>query len=167
MRKKKNKNEINYALGILRIAIGWIFLWPFFDKLFGLGFETVPGKAWIDGTSPTAGFLNFATKGPFAFTFKSLAGSALVDWLFMLGLLLIGLALIFGILTRLSAVSGAVMLFLIWVAALLPKGNPLIDEHIIYILALIMLAQLKAGEPLGFGSQWSKIKIVKKYPILQ
>lgn len=171
MRKNKNKRETNteknYVLGALRLAIGWIFLWPFFDKLFGLGFSTVPGKAWMDGASPTVGFLKFATKGPFAHIFKSLAGNAWVDWLFMLGLLFIGLALIYGILIKLSAMFGSIMLFFMWLAALLPEHNPLIDEHIIYIVVLIMLAQTKAGESLGFGNEWSKFKIVKKYPILQ
>ncbi|MDP1694730.1 MAG: hypothetical protein Q8L34_04280, partial [Candidatus Woesearchaeota archaeon] len=53
-------------LGLLRIVLGGILLWPFFDKLFGLGFSTTPDKAWLLGNSPTLGFLTKSTTGPFA-----------------------------------------------------------------------------------------------------
>jgi len=74
-----------YVWAVLRIFIGLIFLWAFFDKTFGLGFATNLENAWINGGSPTTGFLAHATNGFFAPFFQSLAGSALVDWLFMLG----------------------------------------------------------------------------------
>jgi len=45
--------------------MGWTMLWPFLDKLFGLGFATSSDKSWLSGTSPTFGFLKFGTKGPF------------------------------------------------------------------------------------------------------
>ena len=83
--------------GLLRISIGWIFLWAFIDKLFGLGFATTSEKAWISGASPTSDFLTFGTRGPLVGFYQGLAGNALVDWLFMIGLLLVGLALILGI----------------------------------------------------------------------
>ena len=38
-----------YILGLLRISIGLIFLWAFFDKLFGLGFATSFDKSWLAG----------------------------------------------------------------------------------------------------------------------
>ncbi len=81
---------------ILRVCLGFIFLWPFLDKTFGLGISTVHGKAWIDGVSPTAGFLAHA-HGPFGALFQNMSGSVLVDWLFMLGLLGVGLALMLGV----------------------------------------------------------------------
>jgi thiosulfate dehydrogenase [quinone] large subunit len=154
-------------LGGLRILMGWVFLWPFFDKLFGLGFATASEQAWIMGGSPTAGFLEHAAKGPFADIFHSLAGSFFVDWLFMAGLLLIGLALLLGIGVRIAAVSGALLLFLMWLAVLPPKNNPLIDEHIIYIAVLKVLLLFDAGVYLGFGRAWSKTAWVKKYPFLK
>src|SRR3712207_7355187 len=49
-----------YVLAGLRLALGWIFLWAFVDKLFGLGFATKAENAWIDGGSPTQGFLGNA-----------------------------------------------------------------------------------------------------------
>ena len=53
----------NLIWGILRLALGWIFLWAFLDKVFGLGFATTPEKSWINGVSPTYGFLKFGTTG--------------------------------------------------------------------------------------------------------
>ncbi len=49
-----------YAWGVARIALGWIFLWAFLDKLFGWTFATPAGKGWLEGGSPTKGFLSGA-----------------------------------------------------------------------------------------------------------
>lgn len=150
------------VIGILRIFMGWIFLWPFLDKLFGLGFATLPEKAWLLGNSPTYGFLAMAAKGPFASGFNLLAGNVFVDWAFMIGLLLIGVALILGIGVRVAAVSGSLLLFLMWLAVLPPEHNPFLDEHWIYILVLVLLGKLNAGEYLGFGRKWERLKIVRR-----
>lgn len=124
----------------LRLAMAFIFLWAFLDKLFGLGFATPAEKAWINGGSPTTGFLTGAVRGPFANLFHSLAGVALVDWLFMLGLLFIGSTLLLNKKLFSGAAAGIVMMFLMWLALLFPENNPLIDEHIIYALVLALLA---------------------------
>ena len=76
--------------------LGFVFLWAFLDKAFGLGYSTAPAKAWISGGSPTSGFLGHVEAGPFRGLFTGLAGSAVVDVLFMLGMLAIGVALILG-----------------------------------------------------------------------
>ncbi len=81
-----------YVIAALRIGLGWIFLWAFLDKLFGLGHETESKAAWINGGSPTSGFLGHATTGPFADMYQNIAGQAWADWLFMIGLAGIGTA---------------------------------------------------------------------------
>src|SRR6266511_1876735 len=88
-------------LAVLRVATGVIFLWAFLDKRFGLGYATGSQNAWINGGSPTKGFLSRVAVGPFESLFHSWAGAAWADWLFMLGLLAIGIALILGIGLRL------------------------------------------------------------------
>ncbi len=163
--------------GVTRIALGLIFLWAFFDKLLALGFATGRAEngtidifgeaAWISGSSPTSGFLTYATKGPFAEFFQGLAGQAWVDWLFMLGLLGIGLALTFGVAMRLGTSAGIVLLMLMWLAVLPPTHNPILDDHIIYSLVLAGLAAVKAGDYLGLGKKWVSLPIVKRYPILR
>ncbi len=124
----------------LRYVMSFIFLWAFFDKTFGLGFATKTDMAWIHGGSPTTGFLSHAVRGPFVDFFHSLAGVALVDWLFMLGLLGTGLALLFRRYVLWGAVSGVSLLLLMWAALLLPENNPIIDDHIVYALVLVLLA---------------------------
>lgn len=127
-------------LRIIRVCMGFIFLWAFFDKTFGLGFATTPAKSWLAGGSPTSGFLGNAVKGPFAELFRSMAGVSLVDWLFMIGLLLIGVSLLFGIYVRLGALGGIILLLLMYLAVLPPENNPIIDDHIIYALVLWFIA---------------------------
>ncbi len=155
------------AWGALRIAFGLIFLWAFVDKLFGLGFATAAGSAWIRGGSPTTGFLTHAVKGPFAGFYNLLAGNIFIDVLFMAGLLLMGLALISGVMVRIGSLAGALLMLFMWLSLLPPENNPLIDEHIIYLIALIGLSYVHAGKYLGFGTWWTHHRFVKKYPILE
>ena len=154
--------------GLLRLGMGWMLFWTFFDKLIGLGFATTPEKAWIAGNSPTFGFLKFGSKGPFAEFYQGLAGNPVVDCLFMAGLLFVGLALILGIGVRLAGYAGALMMILIYSAGFLPpKNNPFIDNHIIYAILFVGFAMTKSGHCLGFGKRWSETELVKKYPFLE
>jgi len=162
------QNKTQYVLGLLRLMMGWIFLWAFIDKLFGLGFATTPDKAWLAGVSPTSGFLQFAVHGPFAGFYQSLSGIPLVDWLFMIGLLFIGVAFISGIFMRLAGFSGIIMLFLMYTAiGLYPANNPFIDEHIVYIIVIIILVLTNSGQFLGLGKRWANTSLVQKYKFLK
>ena len=161
------KRGIDWLLGITRIAMGFIFLWAFLDKTFGLGFATLKENAWLAGGSPTSGFLTFAVKGPLTFFYNSLAGNIFVDWLFMLGLLLIGLSLILGIFNKLATYSGSLLLLLMYSSLIPPENNPLLDDHIIYILLLFILNYYNAREKLGLGKIWAKTSLVKKVKILE
>ncbi|NPC95972.1 DoxX family protein [Nocardioides sp. zg-DK7169] len=152
-----------YVGAVLRISLGWVFLWAFLDKLFGLGFATERGSSWLNGGSPTEGFLSFGTSGPFADTFQSLAGHTLVDVVFMVGLAGIGLALVLGIGVRIAAVSGAVMLVFMWAAALWPENNPFMDDHLVYAGLLVMLALLDSGRTLGLGALWARLPLVQRH----
>lgn len=155
-----------YIWGLLRIGMGWIFLWSFMDKLWGLGFSTTSESAWLAGGSPTAGFLQFGTKGPFAEIFQSIANSGLVEWLFMLGLLFIGIAFLFGIGMRLAGWSGAIMLALMYLAGFIPpEHNPFFDEHLIQLLVMLGLVYSNSGRWLGFGTAWENSSFVRKFPV--
>lgn len=50
---------------------------------------------------------------------------------------------------------------------ILPEHNPLIDEHIVYIIAMAVLCLSNSGRYLGLGNFWEKTKLVQKYPILK
>ena len=129
-----------FSITTLRLLMGFIFLWAFLDKTFGLGFATTADKAWILGGSPTSGFLTHAVVGPFATFFNSLAGVVLVDWLFMLGLLFVGVTLILNKYVKWGALAGIMMLILMYLALLFPENNPFVDDHIVYAVLLGYIA---------------------------
>jgi thiosulfate dehydrogenase [quinone] large subunit len=147
--------------------MSFILLWAFFDKLFGLGFSTSSDKSWLHGISPTTGFLKFGTKGVFSDLFQSLAGNSIIDWLFMMGLLFIGICLLLGIGMKIAGYAGALLMFLLYLSVFPSKDNPLIDEHIIYLIILLGLSNSKAGRKHGLGIWWSTIPLIKHYKFLQ
>lgn len=151
----------------VRLTLGWMMLWAFLDKLFGLGYATKPAQAWVVGGSPTTGFLTFASTGPFAGFYHAIAGSAVVDVLFMLALLAIGVALILGVGHKLAGYAGALLMLLLWTSALPPANNPIIDEHIVFFFLFVAITVVKAGEWFGLGKWWANMPIVKKYPFLE
>jgi thiosulfate dehydrogenase [quinone] large subunit len=161
-----------YVLASLRLLTGFVFLWAFLDKTFGLGYATPSGKGWIDGGSPTKGFLSSVAAGPLESTFHSWAGDTWADWLFMLGLLGVGLALTAGVALRLAAVAGTAMMALMWTAEWPPakhlsdgtvsmSTNPFADYHLIYAVVLIALAVAAAGDTLGLGRLWARLPFVR------
>ncbi|WP_083649762.1 DoxX family membrane protein [Amycolatopsis sp. CB00013] len=166
------------SLAVLRVATGLLFLWAFVDKTFGLGYATASGNAWINGGSPTKGFLSRVDVGPFAETLRSWGGTWWADWLFMAGLLGIGLAVTLGIGMRISAITGTVMMLLMWIAEWpldrtngagepTMSTNPLIEYHVIYALVLIVLAATAAGNTWGLGERWTRLSFVDRNPWLR
>lgn len=163
----KGRARTDCVWGSLRILLGWLFLWGFLDKLFGLGYATTSKGAWINGGSPTAGYLKFAAGGIFQGFYNSISGNGVVDWLFMLALLALGIALILGIGMRIAAYGGTLFLLLLWSSHVPPTDNPIIDDHIIYIFVLWGLYLIKAGRMFGLGDRWANTRLVKRFPILE
>ena len=171
-------------VGVLRIATGWMFLWSFLDSMFGLGFATCRledgsidrgcDAAFINGGSPTWGFLNFGTGGS--------KTSGLVDWmapsapnainyadvLYMLGMLSVGVALVFGIAIRLGGLGGAAMMALIYIAsAVWPEYNPLVDDHIIIGLVCLIFASAPGrAAAISLHDKWVAVPAVADKPVL-
>jgi len=158
----RSATAVRYLLAGIRLALGWIFLWAFLDKVFGLGHSTASAKSWLNGGSPTKGFLGSATEGPFAGFYHSIAGVGVVDVLFMATLLGVGVALILGIGMRVAAGAGALLTVMMWTAVLPPASNPFMDDHLVYAAVLIVLALLGAGDTLGLGRQWSSLPLVRR-----
>lgn len=153
-------------LGMARLALGGIFLWAFLDKLLGLGFATPAARSWMNGGSPTKGYLSSST-GPLAGFFQAIAGNPVTDALFMLGLLAVGACLLLGVGVRVASVSGALMLVMMyashppWEAA--SSNNPLIDDHVVYAAVLLAFAFSHAGRYLGLGGLWERRPFVAKH----
>jgi len=174
----RREEALRYVLGVLRLALGWIFLWAFLDKTFALGFSTgvdsetgavnrFGADAWINGGSPTEGYLSSATQGPLAGFYQSFAGAVWADWLFMLGLLGIGAALMLGVAMRITAVCGVLLTVLMWSSVLPPATNPLIDDHIIEALVFVVLALAGAGYTLGIGRRYERLPVVARHSWLR
>ncbi|ROS27738.1 DoxX family protein [Cellulomonas sp. PhB150] len=169
-------SKARIALALARLATGFIFLWAFLDKTFGLHYSTgaavaegSPTASWINGGTPSQGFMKFGAIGPFKDVFANLA-SPLTDWLFMLGMLGVGVAVMLGIGLRVSAVAGSLIMAMMWVAEWpLQQGstNPLIDYHVIYALVLVIAALTFAGDTWGLGRWWANLPIVQKHSWLR
>ena len=167
------------ALAVLRIAFGITFMWAFLDKAFALGFHTgydqegnldrFGDAAWINGGSPTEGFLSFGVPAdnPFKDIFNSMAGQAWVDWLFMLGLLGIGVTLLLGVGMRIGTAAGALMYAFMYAASLPLENNPMVDDHLIGIIVMAVLVLGAAGTTWGLGKRWNETELVKKNPVLR
>ncbi|MBV22357.1 MAG: hypothetical protein CMI57_02580 [Parcubacteria group bacterium] len=126
--------KTNTTLVLLRLAFGWFFLYA--------GLTKVVNPEWT-----ATGFLNNAQT--FSGFYSWLASSnilPIVDFLNEWGLTLIGATLILGIFVRLSAYLGALLMILYYFPGLtfphVGEHAYLVDEHIIYALALLLLASL-------------------------
>lgn len=146
----------------LRILIGWTFMWPFLDKLFGLGYGTESARAWVEGGAPAQGYMLNATSGPFKGFFVWMAETfgGFTDVLFMFGLFGIGLAMLTGAGLKIAAWGGTLLMAFMYLAAL-PIGqanmgftNPITDSHWIEALVLLVVAYTLAGDTWGLGRWW-------------
>ena len=165
------------ALAVLRISLGFVFLWAFLDKTFGLGYSTPSAKAWINGGSPTKGFLSSVDVGPFQSLFHTMAGTWYANGLFMLSMLAVGVALIAGIGLRVAAGAGVLVMAMMWLAEFplaqhtadgkaSGSSNPITDYHFIYGVGVVVLALTYAGRTWGLGRWWASLPIVRKNPWL-
>jgi len=175
------------TIGTLRLLLGWTFLWAFLDKAFALGFATGrnvetgaitffgQNQAWFNGGSPTRGVFAYALHaGPFQGFYENLGNyqmtaqgptAAPPEWInvvYMVSMLLIGLGLITGVMTRLAAVGGIIWMVIFYTAtAIWPDNNPFLDEHIVYSVLLVALIFANAGRYLGLGKFWQQVGFVK------
>ena len=174
------------VFAVLRLALGWTFLWAFLDKAFALGFSTgrdpatgvvdfYGNAAWIHGASPTEGVFAYALNaGWFTSLYEKLGNvtmtaqgpvanpPAWIDVVYMVSMLLIGVALITGVMTRIAAVGGLVWMVIFYTAtAIWPEHNPFLDEHVIEAVILVGLMLANAGRYYGLGKIWQRFEFVR------
>jgi thiosulfate dehydrogenase [quinone] large subunit len=165
------------VLAVSRVVIGFTFLWAFLDKLFGFGFATPSSRAWINGGTPAQGFIK-NIEGSFHDAFQIFA-NPFGDWLFMAGLLGIGVAMIAGAGLRIAAVAGTLLMLFMFLAewptaTTLVDGkvvsgstNPIVDSHWHEALMLIISAVTLAGDTWGVGKWWGNLGFVKRHGFLR
>ncbi len=146
---KKQFSWYFLSLSLLRIAIGWHFLNEGLLKV-------------IDPDWSGADFLNNAT-GPFASLFNSIALNpsllGLTDFLNQWGLVLIGISLMLGLLSRWACLGGMFLLLLYYFAnppfielsgSLYNEGNYLIvNKNLIEFFALWVLFHVPSSKVFG------------------
>jgi thiosulfate dehydrogenase [quinone] large subunit len=163
-----------YSAALLRIGLGWVYLWGFISQAFGITYtnsQTDPtgrttygwhfsynaNKGWITSGfshSPTSQYVG-STHGPLAFIPKNLpTGLDDAGWMIAIGGL--GIALTLGIFMNVAGIGGALLNVLLWFSTFPPSSNPVIDgTHTIYALVLLLLMFLHAGNKWGLGRWWS------------
>jgi thiosulfate dehydrogenase (quinone) large subunit len=67
---------------------------------------------------------------------------------------------------RVAAISGTVLLVLMWTASFVPDNDIFMDDHLIYAVVLLGLAVVGAGNTLGFGRRWTNTSLVRNHPWL-
>jgi thiosulfate dehydrogenase (quinone) large subunit len=72
-------------------------------------------------------------------------------------------ALLLGIGMRIAAVTGAIMVVLMWSASLRPQDDIFMDNHIVYALVLLGIALGGAGNTLGLGKWWTGTPPVRRF----
>lgn len=140
-----------------RLIIGWVFLWAFIDKLFGLGFSTPSERAWIRGGTPAQGYIG-GIEGPFAGPLQSVFGNSFGDLLFMIGLAGLGVALLLGIGLKIAAVAGTLLLALMYLSqfpAAVGGTNPITTSHWVEAALVVLAAVTLAGDTWGLGRWWA------------
>ena len=136
-----------FVVSLLRMAIGWHFLYEGISKI------TIGGWSSQSFLANTTGFFS-----PFYHWIAASPAIGFVDWLNITGLILIGLALFFGCFTRIAAAAGAVLLVLYYFAYP-PFGFSLIntsgDSHFYVVNYLfveaIVLILLAVYPRTGYG----------------
>ena len=109
----------------------------------------------MDPAWSAAGYLNNASTFPGLYHwFASPQNLGLVNMLNEWGLTLIGAALILGVLVQWASIGGILMMLLYYFPVLqfpyVPSGHAfIVDDHIIFILVLAVLAKYEAGKSYG------------------
>ena len=152
----RRKRATFIALTILRVAIGWHFLYEGLAKLFS--------PEWT-----ALGYLQSAT-GPFAGFYQALAVNdsvmMVINILNTWGLVLIGLGILLGLFTRIAQLGGIILLLLYYLSHPPIFSEPgffregsyfIISKDLLEIIALVVLMFFPTGQFLGLDGLLARI----------
>ena len=138
-----------YLLLVLRVIIGYHFLYEGFNKLFA--------DSWSSG-----GFL-IQSNWIFSDLFIALANSpsliVVSDFLNIWGQIFIGLGLMLGLFSKYAAYAGAALLFLYYVA--IPPfvdSYTFVDRNLLELFGLLIIALFQTSHIIGLDGLLSKVR---------
>lgn len=146
-------------LFLLRLGLGGMYVYAGLSKLLTPGWSA-------------AGYLNSAQSlGGLYHWLASPGILPVINFMNQWGLLLLGISLILGLFIRVSTILGSVLMVLYYIPILhfpyVGKTAFLIDEHVIFILALLTLNAFRASRVYGLETWCANLPICKKYPKLR
>lgn len=155
---RQGNTLVSGILIVLRIAIGWHFLYEGLAKLFAPGWSSysfLMNSRWI-----FSGFFHWIAESPVLLS--------LVDFLNVWGLILIGLGLFLGMFTRVAAGAGILLLTFYYLASPpllgMDYGMPvegsylIVNKNLIELVALIMFLIIPSRWIPGLDRLWKLLK---------
>lgn len=145
-----------WSLFILRVATGWLMFYAGITKL-------------LDPSWSAAGYLKSAKTFVGLYTWLSSPGMLpFINFINEWGLTLLGVSLILGLFVRLSAPLGALLMLLYYFPVLtfptIGEHSYIVDEHLIYAAALLVLAAYRAGRVWGMERWCAGLPICRRLP---
>jgi thiosulfate dehydrogenase (quinone) large subunit len=143
-----------------RFLMAWTFLYAASHQVF------VPG--WT-----VVGFLNHTKTFHDVFAvFTTPAMAPVTTFLVEYGHLLIGLSLLTGLMVRVSAAFGVLLMGIYWMAHMdwpfvENSNNLIVDYHAVYAGVLVYLIYKRAGHVFGLDAWAENLQFVKEHPALK
>ena len=140
-----------------RLAMGWTFLYAASHQVFDPNWSVV---GFLDHTKTFHYFFKLFTTPMMAPT---------TTFLVQYGHLLIGLSLISGLLVRISAPFGIMLMLIYWMAHMdwpfiENKNNFILDYHLVYAGVLGYLIVKRAGHVFGLDGWIENSKLTERHP---
>jgi len=143
-----------------RLVMAWTFLYAASHQIF------VPGWTIVGFLNNTKTFHDLFA----IFTTPTMA--PITTYLVEYGHLLIGLSLLIGLMVRVSAAFGVLLMITYWLAHMdwpfiENTNNFVVDYHLVYAGVLVMLIVTRAGHVFGLVAWAEKLSFVKQNPVLK
>lgn len=168
---------VAWSIFSLRILMAWVLLQSGLSKAMEGGAGEWLSNPIYGGWDGAGGYLEFGTAdSPFHFMFEPMADFTwLIDPLVMWGQILIGVALLLGVVVRFAAAMGALQMLFFWLGGFeggFMEGLPIehgyvVDSTLVYAFILFGLGAYGAGRILGLDRQIEEWPIVQENPWLK
>lgn len=138
-----------YLLVLLRVIIGYHFLFEGINKLFSASWS---GEVFLAQS-------NWIFSDLFKFIASSPSLLAVTDFLNVWGQILIGLGLLIGLFSKYAAYAGAFLLLLYYIAyPPFVEGYTFVDRNLLEFFGLLITALFQTSQIIGLDGLMSKIR---------